>query len=49
MGMEIKIEDIGHMTKFLYSILYNSKKKDIKKIYNPKVSFIIYNVYIKDI
>lgn len=48
LGIGMKIEDVGWITGFSRSVLYNLKKQAIKRGYDFTVIPMIYNVYIQD-
>lgn len=48
-GISMKIENIGQITGFSQTILYNLKKYIIERGYNYTIIPIIYNIYINNI
>ena len=48
LGMEMKIEDVGRMTEFSRSELYDVKKRAIERGYDPIITPLKYNVHIED-
>ena len=47
-GIGVKIEDVGRMTGFPRSALYELKKRAIKRGYDPTVVPVVYNVHVED-
>ena len=47
-GMGVKCEDLGRMTRFPRSALYELKKRAIERKYDPTVAPVIYNVHVED-
>lgn len=48
LGIVMKIEDVGLMTGFFRTSLYDLKKRAIERGYDPTVTPMIDNVYIED-
>ena len=48
LGMGMKIEDVGRITGFSRSALYDLKKRALERGYDPTVTPVIHNVYVED-
>ena len=49
LGMGMKIEDVGRITGFSRSALYDLKKRAVQRGYDPTtITLMIYNMYVED-
>lgn len=48
LNISMKIENVGWITGFSQSTLYNLKKQALEKEYDPIITPVIYNVYVEN-
>ena len=48
LGMGMRIEDVGRITGFSRSALYDLKKRAIERGYDHTVTPVLYNVHVED-